>query len=206
MRCQGARDLSRVEGEVPDGLEAKVPEDQGVAGPAPRRREETPGFSLGGLSKSAGLPGWKLGWIRVGGPAADRRRIVAALERVADAYLSVSTPVQRALGDVLAVAPLIRQAILDRLHCNLAALEGAFGLLPAVEIHRPEGGWSAVLRVPRLVTDEELALEPSAKPECSSTPATSSTSKPTASWSSRCCQNPEPSSKAHATGWRTWAL
>src|SRR6202023_2828529 len=27
-------------------------------------REETLGFSLGGLSKSAGLPGWKLGWIR----------------------------------------------------------------------------------------------------------------------------------------------
>jgi alanine-synthesizing transaminase len=121
-------------------------------------REETLGFSLGGLSKSAGLPGWKLGWIRVGGPAAERRRIVAALERVADAYLSVSTPVQLALGDVLALAPAIRAAILERLHRNLAALESAFGCLPAVEIYRPEGGWSAVLRVPRLVTDEELVL------------------------------------------------
>jgi alanine-synthesizing transaminase len=121
-------------------------------------REETLAFSLGGLSKSAGLPGWKLGWIRVGGPAPERRRIVAALERVADAYLSVSTPVQRALGDVLAVAPAIRAAILERLHRNLAALEGAFGALPAVEIYRPAGGWSAVLRVPRLVTDEELVL------------------------------------------------
>jgi aspartate/methionine/tyrosine aminotransferase len=121
-------------------------------------REETLGLSLGGLSKSAGLPGWKLGWIRVGGPEAERRRIVTALERVADAYLSVSTPVQRALGDVLAVAPRIRAAILERLHSNLAALEGAFGDLPSVEIYRPEGGWSAVLRVPRLVTDEELVL------------------------------------------------
>jgi alanine-synthesizing transaminase len=121
-------------------------------------REETLAFSLGGLSKSAGLPGWKLGWIRVGGPAAERRRIVAALERVADAYLSVSTPVQRALGDLLALAPAIRAGILERLHRNLVALEGAFGGLPAVQILRPEGGWSVVLRVPRLVTDEELVL------------------------------------------------
>jgi alanine-synthesizing transaminase len=121
-------------------------------------REETLAFSLGGLSKSAGLPGWKLGWIRVGGPAPERRRIVAALERVGDAYLSVSTPVQRALGDVLAVAPAIRAAILERLHRNLAALEGAFGDLPAVDLYRPEGGWSGVLRVLRLVTDENLVL------------------------------------------------
>jgi aspartate/methionine/tyrosine aminotransferase len=121
-------------------------------------REGTLAFSLGGLSKSAGLPGWKLGWIRVGGPAPERPRIVAALERVADAYLSVSTPVQRALGDLLALAPTIRANILERLHRNLAALEGAFAGLPAVEICRPEGGWSAVLRVPRLVTDEDLVL------------------------------------------------
>jgi alanine-synthesizing transaminase len=121
-------------------------------------RDETLCFSLGGLSKSAGLPGCKLGWIRVGGPEAERRRIVAALERVADAYLSVSTPVQRALGDLLAQAPAIRATILERLHRNLATLEGAFGGLPAVEIYRPEGGWSAVLRVPRLITDEDLVL------------------------------------------------
>lgn len=121
-------------------------------------REETLAFSLGGLSKSAGLPGWKLGWIRAGGPAAERRQAVAALERVADAYLSVSTPVQRALGGVLALAPRIRATILERLRRNLAALDASLGGLPAIDLLRPEGGWSAVLRVPRLVTDEELAL------------------------------------------------
>jgi aspartate/methionine/tyrosine aminotransferase len=140
-----------------DGKKGRQATPAGRAGAA-AAREETLGFSLGGLSKSAGLPGWKLGWIRVGGPEAERRQIVAALERVADAYLSVSTPVQRALGDVLAVAPTIRAAILERLHHNLAALEGAFEGSPAVEIYRPEGGWSAVLRVPRLVTDEDLVL------------------------------------------------
>src|SRR5260370_29036728 len=53
VRCQGARDLSRVEGEVPDGLEAKEPENQGVAAPAPRRGEGTPRFSLGRFAKTA---------------------------------------------------------------------------------------------------------------------------------------------------------
>ncbi|HEV3075084.1 MAG TPA: pyridoxal phosphate-dependent aminotransferase [Thermoanaerobaculia bacterium] len=138
--------------------QAEEERPQGPRASAAAARDETLGFSLGGLSKSAGLPGWKLGWIRVGGPAVERRRIVAALERVADAYLSVSTPVQRALGDVLALGPAIRAAILERLHRNLAALEGAFGGLPAVELYRPEGGWSAVLRVPRLVPDEDLVL------------------------------------------------
>lgn len=84
--------------------------------------------------------------------------MVAALERVADAYLSVSTPVQRALGALLAVAPRIRVPILERLRDNLAVLEGAFEAVPQVDVYRPEGGWSAVLRLPRLVADEELVL------------------------------------------------
>ena len=51
-------------------------------------------FSLGGLSKSAGLPQVKLGWIGFGGPAAKVDEALAAYEIVADTYLSVSTPVQ----------------------------------------------------------------------------------------------------------------
>jgi alanine-synthesizing transaminase len=128
-----------------------------AAGPA-AAREETLAFSLGGLSKSAGLPGWKLGWMRIGGPAAERKTTVAALERVADSYLSVSTPVQRALAEVLGMAPRIRAAILDRLRRNLAVLEGALGGLPAIGCYRPEGGWSAVIRAPRLIADEDLVL------------------------------------------------
>jgi aspartate/methionine/tyrosine aminotransferase len=116
-------------------------------------------FSLGGLSKSAGLPSWKLGWIRVGGPAALRRRAVAALELVADSYLSVASPVQRALSGVLELAPRIRSAILDRLLGNLSELRHAVAGAPGVELLEPQGGWSAVLRVCDPRTDEELALE-----------------------------------------------
>lgn len=116
-------------------------------------------FSLGGLSKSAGLPSWKLGWIRIGGPAALRRQTIAALELVADSYLSVATPVQRALPGVLALAPRIRARLLDRLRRNLAVLREALAGHPTVHLIEPEGGWSAVLRISLEATDEELALD-----------------------------------------------
>src|SRR5581483_2312751 len=66
-------------------------------------------FTLGGLSKSAGLPHYKLGWIRVSGPGKDDA--LAALESIADNFLSVSTPIQTALPDILRIAPRIRDAI-----------------------------------------------------------------------------------------------
>jgi hypothetical protein len=116
-------------------------------------------FSLGGLSKSAGLPSWKLGWIRAGGPPGLRRRTVAALELLADSYLSVSTPVQRALAGVLDLAPRIQAAIRGRVRDNLAVLRAAVAGSAATELLEPEGGWSAVLRVCRPVSDEELVLD-----------------------------------------------
>lgn len=128
------------------------------AGPAAASGEAVT-FSLGGLSKGAGLPSWKLGWMRIGGPPALRREVLAALELITDSYLSVATPVQRALPGVLALAPRIRAAILDRLRTNLTALGEALAGLPDVELLELEGGWSAVLRVSGRSTDEDLVLD-----------------------------------------------
>ena len=77
---------------------------------------------------------------------------------VADTYLSVATPVQRAFPGVLALAPRIRAAILARVRGNLAALRAALAEVPGVELLEPEGGWAAVLRFAYPATDEELAL------------------------------------------------
>jgi alanine-synthesizing transaminase len=121
-------------------------------------RRDTLCFSLGGLAKSAGLPSWKLAWIRVGGPPDDRRRALAGLELIADSYLSVATPVQRALHRVLEIAPRIRAVIRERLCGNLARLRATLGGLPAATLIEPQAGWSAVVRVPCLLPDEDLAL------------------------------------------------
>jgi alanine-synthesizing transaminase len=143
---------------VSDEVFAEYPLEPSLhAGPA--ASGEALAFSLGGLSKSAGLPSWKLGWIRVGGPAGLRSQAMAALELIADSYLSVATPVQRALPGILELAPRIRSAILERLRSNLAVLRTALSGAAGIELIEPAGGWSAVLRISDPRSDEELALE-----------------------------------------------
>lgn len=119
-------------------------------------REDVLTFTLGGLSKSAGLPHFKLGWIRVSGPG--KQEALEALELIADNFLSVATPVQTALPDLLKIAPRIRSAISARTRANLDALRLRFASIPSAHVLPVEGGWSAVVRVPRVMTDEELAL------------------------------------------------
>jgi aspartate/methionine/tyrosine aminotransferase len=111
-------------------------------------------FTLGGLSKSAGLPHFKLAWIRVGGPG--KREALDALELIADNFLSVATPVQVALPEILRLAPKIREAIQARTRANLATLRAAH--MPSAQVLPVEGGWSAVIRVPRIMSDEDFAL------------------------------------------------
>ncbi|HEX3577842.1 MAG TPA: pyridoxal phosphate-dependent aminotransferase [Thermoanaerobaculia bacterium] len=119
-------------------------------------RDDVLTFTLGGLSKSAGLPHYKLGWIRVSGPG--KREAIDAIELIADNFLSVATPVQVALPELLAIAPRIRGAIRERTSANLATLRAAIANDPAATVLPVEGGWSAIIRVPRIESDEALAL------------------------------------------------
>ena len=122
--------------------------------PPPAQREDVLTFALGGLSKSAGLPHYKLGWIRVSGPGSEKS--LEALELIADNFLSVSTPVQVALPSLLRIGTKIRDAIRARLAENRRLLQTS---LPKCATLLPsEGGWSAVVRVPQTQTDEDLAL------------------------------------------------
>jgi len=115
-------------------------------------------FSLGGLSKSCGLPQMKLGWIAADGPA---ELVGAALERldlIADTYLSVGTPVMRAAGRLLEIGAGIRAAIQARLDQNLAALRRRLETSSSCRLLRRDGGWYAVLQVPSVVPEEEIVL------------------------------------------------
>ena len=103
-------------------------------------------FSLGGLSKSCGLPQLKLGWIVAGGR--DAARLVAALELVADTYLSVATPVQAALGELLALGSDVRAAIATRVAENRARLLTALPPESGCTLLPTEGGWSAISAFP----------------------------------------------------------
>ncbi len=115
-------------------------------------------FTLGGASKSLGLPQIKLGWIVVSGPQAERGRALAALEIVADAYLSVGTPAQGAAPSLLARGDVIRGQIRRRCAENLACARDLMHEHPSCTLLPVEGGWSAVVRVPAFRSEEALAL------------------------------------------------
>ena len=113
-------------------------------------------FCMSGLSKIAGLPQMKLGWIALNGP--DREQAMDALELIADTYLSVSTPAQVALPRLLELSGSILNEIRERTASNLARLRQAIHG-SAATLLRAEGGWYAVLQVPRTRTEEEWTLK-----------------------------------------------
>jgi alanine-synthesizing transaminase len=115
-------------------------------------------FSLGGLSKSIGLPQVKLGWIAVGGPGALVDDAVARLELVCDTYLAVSTPVQLAAAELLQQGAGVREQIAARVAANYRQLMTLSAAVPSCGVMRSDGGWYAVMQVPSFEPEEELAL------------------------------------------------
>jgi alanine-synthesizing transaminase len=116
-------------------------------------------FRLGGLSKSAGLPQMKLGWIAVEGPDELVSKALERLEIICDAYLSVSTPVQVAAPALIESGAAVRTQILERIQHNYRALVTAVSAHPAIEVLATEAGWSSVLRVPSTRPEEDLIAE-----------------------------------------------
>ncbi|MBI3208246.1 MAG: pyridoxal phosphate-dependent aminotransferase [Candidatus Solibacter usitatus] len=109
-------------------------------------------FQLGGLSKSAGLPQLKAGWMIVQGPARQCKEAMERLEMIADTYLSVSTPIQLALPALLEEGRKMQRQIKERTSRNLGLLQSV--LTP----FSVEGGWYAILPLPDDVDDGEFTL------------------------------------------------
>lgn len=121
---------------------------------APKSEKQPLCFVLSGLSKVLGLPQLKLGWIHVGGAEPLRGQAQDRLEIIADMFLSVGTPVQLATPRLLAAQPQLSAGIFARIIENLEQLrhglqDTALQMLPV------EGGFYAVVRLPRLCSEEE---------------------------------------------------
>jgi alanine-synthesizing transaminase len=116
-------------------------------------------FTLSGVSKISGLPQMKLAWIVTSGPAADVEVARARLEIIADTYLSMNAPIQWATPVLLEQRKSIQQQLLGRILTNLAELDRQLAAQKSCRRLQVEGGWYAVLRVPVIQTDEELAVD-----------------------------------------------
>jgi aspartate/methionine/tyrosine aminotransferase len=107
-------------------------------------------FVLSGLSKVCALPQMKCSWIVSSGPSSLLDEALARLEVIADTFLSMNAPIQYALPSWLGQRGSIQQQIRSRMRENLAVLDQR---LRGTSSHRLslQGGWTAILRVPRTV-------------------------------------------------------
>ncbi|HME11148.1 MAG TPA: hypothetical protein VKG25_29095, partial [Bryobacteraceae bacterium] len=78
------------------------------------------------------------------------QQALQGLELIADTYLSVSTPVQYAAARLLAVRQDVQAQSCARIRANFSVLPGN-----ALDV---EGGWYAIIRMPRTRNEEEWVL------------------------------------------------
>ena len=115
-------------------------------------------FTLSGISKISALPQMKLAWVATSGPEKMVADAGARLEVIADTFLSMNAPVQHAAPVFLELRKQVQPILIDRLRANLAELDRQLIQHPACARLQAKGGWYAVLRVPAVESDEDLAI------------------------------------------------
>jgi alanine-synthesizing transaminase len=118
-------------------------------------------FALSGISKVCGLPQMKASWLVACGPQGLVDEAMGRVEVIADTFLSMSAPVQLALPLWLEQRHGLQQQIRARCAANLRSLDVRLAGSSAQRLVL-EGGWTAVVRVPRTVDGRpfvEAALE-----------------------------------------------
>jgi alanine-synthesizing transaminase len=116
-------------------------------------------FTMSGLSKISGLPQMKFAWLAVNGPGAQKEEALGRLEVIADTFLSMNAAIQAAAPMFLAQRHAIQQQLMARVRNNVEEMDRQLSDQKTCARLVVEGGWYAVLRVPAMRSDEELALE-----------------------------------------------
>jgi aspartate/methionine/tyrosine aminotransferase len=116
-------------------------------------------FTMSGLSKIAGLPQMKASWLITSGPKDLKSQALARLEVIADTYLSMNTPVQLAIHILLKQRHGFQKQVMARVQKNLAELDRRLRRQKSCGRLEVEGGWNAVLRVPAIQSDEDIAIQ-----------------------------------------------
>jgi len=113
-------------------------------------------FSLNGISKLIGLPQLKLSWIITYGSSPHITEALKRLEIISDTFLSVNTPVQLAIPKLLCYSSDMENQIRSRIRANYRLLQSIFAG-SNISVLRIEGGWYAIMQLPRKKSDEEWA-------------------------------------------------
>ncbi|WCL49218.1 pyridoxal phosphate-dependent aminotransferase [Leptospira sp. GIMC2001] len=103
-----------------------------------------PVITVNGLSKLAGLPGWKLAWIHLQIPEDPEslwNEIPKRLEWLTDSYLSVNSIVQEVLPTILSSRHMIQNQIRSRIRRNYGKAMEILADKEDINIPEYNGGW-----------------------------------------------------------------
>jgi aspartate/methionine/tyrosine aminotransferase len=115
-------------------------------------------FILSGCSKVLGLPQIKLGWIVVLGPEPLRTEAQNRLELIADMFLSVSAPTQHGTPPLFSMRSELFGRMFSRIQESYRMLRHWAEHAP-VTLASVEGGFTAVLRLPNIMDEDEWLKE-----------------------------------------------
>jgi aspartate/methionine/tyrosine aminotransferase len=115
-------------------------------------------FTLSGLSKISALPQMKVAWIAATGARPLLADAMNRLEIIADTYLSMNAPLQRAVPVMLEERHGIQRQLLQRITANLASVDAQLNLQKLCRRLEVEGGWYVVVRIPAAGADEDFAI------------------------------------------------
>ena len=122
-------------------------------------QDKVPVCVLGGLSKTLAMPQMKFAWMILNGPEEWVQAATARLEVIADTFLSVSTPIQNAVGDWLKVGQAVQLDVMQRIQANYQFLQQEIEKQQTTQLLSSQGGWYAMLRVPAVRSEEEWVLK-----------------------------------------------
>lgn len=116
-------------------------------------------FTMSGISKICGLPQMKFAWLVASGPPQVKSQALSRFEIIADTYLSMNAPIQHAARSFLAGREEFQDQIVNRVQTNLAELDRQLAAQKSCSRLEVRGGWYAVIRAPRMRSDEDLAVD-----------------------------------------------
>jgi hypothetical protein len=132
--------------------------EEKTAAPSLHGAEAPLTFVINGLSKLAGLPQMKLGWLALSGEPGRAGEATKRLAMIGDTYLSVNTPVQAGLERILEGSSALAETIRRRAAANYCTMGTLLRGAP-ITLLTSQGGWNAILRMPGHRSDEEWALQ-----------------------------------------------
>jgi len=104
-------------------------------------------ITLQSLTNSFALPGLKLSWLQVSGPAEKAENLLQSLEFLNDTFLTVNQLSQTVLPEIVRYSRKFRKKFQKTVEKNRHILVGKLSKSPRLKFHFPEGGFYAFVEV-----------------------------------------------------------